>query len=190
MVLMSWLVVQRSESAFTATTGNTANNLTTGSVILADNDGGSALFNVNGILPAQVETRCIEVTYSGSITPTVPIRIYGGYADGPDAGTTVESTLAPYLALTIEMGAAATTCASIGSPTTIFNASLPGASTGMLDAFTTTNSTYASGLSTGWTPTGGSSTMRPFRITMTLSNDNNAQNKAAEPAFTWEARSA
>ena len=67
-------------SAFTATTSNTGNQVSTGSVALSDTDGGSAsLFDEtstgNGVMSAsESRTNCIRVTYNGSVDSLV--RLY------------------------------------------------------------------------------------------------------------------
>jgi hypothetical protein len=78
---------------FSATTQNTGNEISTGTVALVDNDGGSAQFNVANATPGQSWTRCIKVTYNGSI-PAV-VRRYRTGGTGP---------LGPYLNVTITQG--------------------------------------------------------------------------------------
>jgi hypothetical protein len=56
---------------FTATTQNAGNEISTGTVALADNDAGSALLNITGAKPGDSWTRCIKVTYNGSLPATV-----------------------------------------------------------------------------------------------------------------------
>ena len=54
---------------FTATTQNSGNEITSGTVELADNDSGSALYNTTGVRPGDTTSRCIETTYTGSFLP-------------------------------------------------------------------------------------------------------------------------
>jgi hypothetical protein len=183
------LVVSRSESAFSSTTGNSGNTLSTGSVVLSDNDSGGALFNVSGLIPGQVTTRCIEVTYSGSMAPSGAVRLYGAYVDGPDANATADSALADYLDLRIELGNSGVTCSSTFAGSTLFDSTTPTASAGTMTAFTSSYDDWASGLSTTWSPPANSNLTRAFRITATVRDDNGAQARTAEPAFTWEVRS-
>lgn len=182
LLVVSWLVIERSTSAFSATTANGANHLATGSVVLGDDDGGTALWNATEMTALQSEQRCIEVTYNGSLTPASAIRIYGTYVDGPDAGTSADSALGPYLNMAVEAGAVGASCATF-TGTTIASA------TGTFAAFASGHGDYTNGIATGWTPVGGSGESRAFRITLTVADDNLAQGKVAEPAFTWEARS-
>jgi hypothetical protein len=79
--------------AFSATTQNSGNEISTGTVALGDNDAGSAMFQTTNAEPGQTWTKCIKVTYTGSIEADVV-----GYmrsAPGP---------LSPYLALKLERG--------------------------------------------------------------------------------------
>ena len=151
--------------------------LVTGSVVLTDDDAGSALFTVSAMSAGQSETRCITVKYEGTSTASA-VRLYGASAT---------STLSPYLDLVVKRGGAGSTCAAQGTLTTIFDAATPAASAGTLQAFTTNHSGYASAINTGWTPAVLNET-RAFVITFTVKDDNNAQNKTAQPSFTWEVR--
>jgi hypothetical protein len=62
---------------FTASTQNTGNELTAGTVSISDNDAGQAMFNVNGARPGDSWTRCIKVTYTGSLPSDVHLN-FGG----------------------------------------------------------------------------------------------------------------
>jgi hypothetical protein len=79
--------------AFSATTQNAGNEITTGTVALSDNDVGQALFAINNAEPGDSWTRCIKVSYSGSVEAEV--RSYMTQANGP---------LLPYLRMTAERG--------------------------------------------------------------------------------------
>ncbi len=61
-------------AAFTATTENTGNQITAGTVQLTDNDGDAALYVRNGVGPGNVTQRCIRVTYGGTLPSSV--RLY------------------------------------------------------------------------------------------------------------------
>jgi hypothetical protein len=78
---------------FSATTQNSGNEISTGTVALTDNDAGSALLNVTGAKPGDSWTRCIKVSYNGSLPADVRYYVTGGA--GP---------LAPYLHLTLVQG--------------------------------------------------------------------------------------
>ena len=78
---------------FSATTQNSGNELTAGTVAISDNDGGAAMFNVRGARPNDSWTRCIKVTYTGSLPADV--KLYTRDVIGP---------LAEYLNLQIIQG--------------------------------------------------------------------------------------
>ena len=72
----SFIVWSASDAAFSGTTTNAGNSVTAGVVSVSDDDAGTALFNVTGAVPGSPQTRCINVTYTGSTTsdPWVPLR--------------------------------------------------------------------------------------------------------------------
>lgn len=78
---------------FSATTQNAGNEISAGTVVLSDNDAGSAMFNVTNAKPGETWTRCIKILYSGSLPAAVKIYELGG--QGP---------LSPYLKLKLEQG--------------------------------------------------------------------------------------
>lgn len=78
---------------FSATTQNAGNEISSGTVALSDNDAGSAQFNITGAKPGDSWTRCIKVSYNGSLPADVRIYELGG--GGP---------LSPYLTLKLEQG--------------------------------------------------------------------------------------
>jgi hypothetical protein len=81
---------------FSATTQNAGNEISTGTVSLSDNDGGSAMFNIANAKPGESWTRCIKVSYAGTLPADV--HMYLKDATGP---------LATYLSLTIKQGSQA-----------------------------------------------------------------------------------
>ncbi len=165
----SVLVVQGSGAAFTATTGNSANTLSAGTVVLSDNDSGVRMFDYAALNGGQVVARCINVSYSGTLG--ADIRLHG----------TATGSLANGLAMTVEAGAGSTSadCTGFSSTGTIF--------TGTLASFASTKNSYANGI-TGFTATGGVTTTKSYRITMTVSNDSSYQGTSATADFAWEAQ--
>ncbi|HEX2085162.1 MAG TPA: SipW-dependent-type signal peptide-containing protein, partial [Solirubrobacteraceae bacterium] len=81
-------------SAFSSTTSNTGNQFQTGSVTLTDNDSGSAMFNMTGLGPNDTASKCITVSYTGTLTSNV--RLYGA--------TTAGNGLNAYLDLKVTRG--------------------------------------------------------------------------------------
>lgn len=78
---------------FSATTQNSGNEISAGTVVLSDNDAGSAMFNVTNAKPGETWTRCIKISYSGTLPSTIHIYQLGG--QGP---------LSSYLKLKLEQG--------------------------------------------------------------------------------------
>jgi len=78
---------------FSATTQNSGNEISSGTVVLGDNDAGSSLFNITGAKPGDSWTRCIKVTYNGSLPAQV--HLYMQNTTGP---------LAKYLNLVMTQG--------------------------------------------------------------------------------------
>ncbi len=78
---------------FSATTQNSGNEISSGTIAISDNDAGSAMFNITNAKPGDSWTRCIKVLYSGSLPADVKLYEVGG--GGP---------LSPYLKLKLEQG--------------------------------------------------------------------------------------
>jgi predicted ribosomally synthesized peptide with SipW-like signal peptide len=169
-------------SAFSSTTTNSGNQFTAGSVTIADNDAGVAMFNnVTGGKPATTIQRCIKVTYSGSLDSDV--KLYTADATfGP---------LATYVDATVEKGTfpgappAGFSCTGFvaDSGGTIY--------TGTLANFRATYNSYATGLSaypgaaTKWV----ANDTLVYRFSYTVQDTNSAQGLAtASHSYTWEAR--
>ncbi len=60
-------------SAFSSQTDNPGNSVTSGTVVLSDNDAGSALYKLTNAKPGDSQTSCIKVTYSGSLDASVKV---------------------------------------------------------------------------------------------------------------------
>jgi hypothetical protein len=172
LVVSGALIWQGSQAAFTAQTDNGVNNWDSGKVVLSDNDGGVALFNATGLVPGDTGTRCINVEYDGDVAADVELYV-----------SSSTGTLAPYIDLTVEAGTGATdaACTSFAplSPVSTFS--------GTLASFASTHSSFATGFDT-WAPSTPGS-VRSYRFTYTLQDDNLAQDKSASATFLWEARS-
>ncbi len=164
-------VLQTSRAAFTASTDDGANNWTTGSVALTDDDGGSVMFNATNLAGGASLSKCIVVTYSGSLTTGVAVKLHGTASGG----------LGEYLDLTVDEGTGGTfaSCAGFTANSTIY--------TGEVDDFATDHSGWANGLATGWSPN-ANPTSRVFRFTVTVQSDNAAQSQTASATYTWEAQ--
>jgi predicted ribosomally synthesized peptide with SipW-like signal peptide len=174
-------VIGMSWAAFSSTTGSPNNVFAAGTVNLGDNDAGSYMYNVSNQKPGDTVTRCIKVTYTGSLAATVKV-----YASAV-------GTLGTYVDLTVTTGT--------GNPTfpdcSGFTAdSGPALYTGTLKGFADTYNNYDTGLVDNPGATASSWATNDsvvYRLTLTL-QDNNLANGGATPlstglhSFTWEAR--
>ena len=120
-------------SAFSSQTDNPGNVVTAGSVDLADNDDGSALYALTAAKPGDSATSCIEVSYTGTLDSTVKL-----YTPGPIGD------LGPYVDLTIEPGTQASpSFPSCGDFTPDAGGAL---FDGTLASFAAAHSSFANGL--------------------------------------------
>jgi hypothetical protein len=174
-ILIALLVVTSSRAAFVAQNENTTNQVTSAAISLSDTDSGTAMFNVPTLMPGTTEERCIDVTYTGTVDPTA-IKLY---RSGAPTGT-----LAPYLDLTIQVGADSTpafgNCTGFVSAGTLY--------TGTLANFASSHTGYVNGL-TAWDPTGTPSPdTRTFRFALSVQDNNAAINLTSTFGFSWETR--
>lgn len=143
-------------SAFTSQADNDSNRVSAGTVVLADNDGGTApLYDITNAKPGSTQTpSCIRVSYTGSLDATV--KLYTPSTIG---------ALGPEVNLKIEAGTQASpsypSCTGFSAETTLFDAAL-----------STFPTTYAGGVSdfpgvvaTKWV----SGDAVVYRVTATLS---------------------
>jgi hypothetical protein len=165
-------------SAFSATTGNPGNQFSAGTVALADNDAGAALVSLPAnARPGDSSTRCIRVSYSGSLAAQV--RLYASVSGG----------LADHLTLTVTRGTQASpsfpACTGFtadsgnygyGANGDVYQGKLSGLPAG-----------YASGIAdpaASWS----NGDARTYRYTVTVDNTPAAQGLTASATFNWEAR--
>ena len=168
-------------SAFSSTTSNTGNSFAAGTVYIGDNDAGSAMYSVSNQKPGDTLTKCIKVTYTGSLDSSVKL-----YASAVD-------TVGTYVSLTVTPGT--------GSPTfpgcTGFTAASGGAIyTGTLKGFADTYNSHANGLAldVGATSTWVTNDSVVYQFTLTMLDNNSANGgsggalTSGSHSFTWEAR--
>ncbi len=171
------VVWQASYSAFSAPTSNPSSNWAAGSVVLADDDANTAMFNASNLKPGSTGTRCIAVTSTGSLPSAV--KLYG-------TGSATTNALSSYLTLAITQGSGG----SFGSCTG-FSPLASGASvySGTLAAFAASATGYSNGVG-NWAPTGSGSDTRVFQISYTFDSaaPNTTQGGTASIGFTWEAQ--
>jgi len=169
-------------SAFSSTTDNTGNTYAAGSVYLSDNDAGSAMYTVTNQKPGDTVTRCIRLTYTGSLDADV--KLYT---------TSSVNALGGYIDLTVEKGSMSTgttfsNCTGFSSESTIYS--------GTLSNFTTTKNSYANGIAAnpGAATKWATNDTLVYRFTLTLQDNNSANGGSGgalttgSHAFTWEAR--
>lgn len=195
LVLSLAVVWQSTAAAFTASTDSTGNSWQTGSVVLSDSDGGSALFDTtrDGVLgPLSTRSSCIRVDYTGSLPADIRLSV-----TTPAAAVT---TLDPYLVMSIERGqdvTAGTTVAadcsagftSTATPTFLYNTATASAGadqTLTMGALKTAAPDYTNGLVVGTAIP--QNTSLTFRITYFVKDDNSAQSTQTKATFTWEAQ--
>ena len=169
LLMLTVLIVTNSRAAFSDTTDNTTNTFASGSVVITDDDAGSALFTASAMTPGSPVVECITLTYSGTLTPA-DIRMYG----------TSSGTLAGYLDTTIEVGTGGAfgNCTGFTPSSTIY--------TGTLTNFSTTHTNWATGLATF--TAAANPTSRTLRFTVDVQNNPAAQGQSASADFTWEAQ--
>lgn len=165
----SLVIWQASYAAFTGSTTVSANSLAAGTVTLTQNSSGALFASIANLKPGDTGHACVEVDYTGSVTPSVPVSLYAANVTG--SGTAdVATSLARNVVFTSEI----TTADSTGTFTAPFT---PGDACEVLTGTTVlmngagklydlTSRTSTTGLSTGWTPAQGSK--RVFRFTWTL----------------------
>jgi hypothetical protein len=168
-------------SAFSSTTLSTGNSFAAGTVLIDDNDLGSAMLALPNAKPGDSDTSCITLTYTGTLDSSV--RLYG----------TISGGLAPYVNVTVTRGTdpspAFDSCTGFTPDGTNYIGSGNGVIyQGTLSAFPTT---YAAGLvdpTSGSPETWQTNEVHVYRFAVSLANDNGAQGQTSTAGFTWEAR--
>lgn len=166
-------VMQTSGAAFSGTTTSPGNSWRAGAVSLTDDASAAALFAVPALAPGHGGSRCITVTYGGSVAAAV--RLYVAAVDGTD--------VAAHLLLRVEDGPAAPSpaCAGFTAETTLFD--------GTLAAMAAAHRGHADGLG-DWAPD-AAARQRTYRFTYSLdpAAPDALQGATASAAFQWDARS-
>jgi len=168
-------------SAFNQTSASPGNSVATGTVVLGDNDAGSALLSLSNAAAGATATSCIKVTYTGTLPANV--RLYGAVG-----GT----GLASYLTLTITRGTfsgtpAAKSCTGFTADTTNYGSGAGIVYTGLLSAFPTTTAAAVlepkAAAPEEWT----TNETHGYKLTVTLGNNAAMSGKNATADFTWQA---
>ncbi len=178
MAVVGLMVVTASSAAFTASTENPDNAFDAATIALTDDDGGTAMFTVTDMVPGDVATGCITVTYTGTADP-LEVKLYqNAYSetDGAADGATLDA------ALTFDIDQVndctlQTKLADLDVGTLLANAA---------------HADYASGVATGWDPASGTSNESfLFTATFTPSGSSATDNTrigdtVSNLIFTWE----
>lgn len=186
IALVSVLIIGQSRAVFTASTSNPDNAFSAATISLTDDDGDVAMFSVPPtMVPGDVATGCIAVTYTGTADPA-PVRIYlNAYTetDGatPADGATLDS------ALTFDIDGV--------DDCTARNVTIPGVASAVtleagLDAYTD----YANSLDALWDPPaspGGATVSYLFEATFAPAASSAIDNTrigdtVSNLTFTWE----
>ena len=174
VLLTGALIMTASSAAFFDTTENSGNTWSAGTVILTDDDPGSAMFTVTNMSPLVPVIECIVVTYSGTMLPS-DVNLYG-----VSGGTGLDA----YLDVIVEEGTGGifgdcSDGAGFSATSTIF-------ATNTLNNFATNHTNFANGVG-AWNPAANPES-RVYRFTVTLQDNNLAQGLNATATFTWEAQ--
>ncbi len=171
--------------SFRATSPNTGNRIESGTVAITANDSGSALFNLTGMRPGDSTSRCLIVTYTGTLQSEV--RLYG---------TTSGTGLDPYLDLKVTRGTYSPSTPAYGSCTNFVADAADYLAQGAGVIYNGTLEGYADNYSSGTVdPLSGAkeswytNESHVFRFEITVQDaPPAAQGLNATQTFTWEAR--
>jgi hypothetical protein len=175
VLLTGALVMDRTRAAFVADTANPASDWAAGTVEISDDDSGTALFSVSGLLPGDSGEQCIVVTYVGTLSAAV--RLYAGSVTG---------SLGPYLALDVEeatvggnVGSFSGGCGAF-SGTSIYSGTVAGLSASAYD--------FDHGVGTFAPASSGEYRVYRFSYTLDAATPDTQQGAGADTTITWEAR--
>ena len=169
LLMLTVLVVTRSEAAFSDTTSNASNSFSTGSVVLTDDDLGATMFTAATLTPGVPQIECITVTYSGTLVPA-DIRLYAVTA----------GALNVYLDTSIDVGTGGVfgDCSGFVPVAKLY--------TGTMQNLGTSHVDWASGIATYTATTNPQSVT--VRFTVDVQDDINAQGQSSTADFIFEAR--
>jgi hypothetical protein len=176
-------------SAFSSTTSNESNDFATGSVTLTDNDSEAAMFDLSNAVPGDTVSKCIRVSYSGTLTSSV--RLYGSVTGG--------NGLNQYLDLKVTRGSfpgtppANMACTDFAADSVTYSGGNGAGANGVM--FNSRMNSYPTtwtagivdapdGTAEAWT----NPESHVYKLDVTVANDNSAANKTHQQTFTWEAR--
>jgi hypothetical protein len=175
-------------SMFTSTQDAGSNSFATGTVVIGDNDGSTAMLAISGGMPGVFDEGCITVDYGGTLPATV--KLYGNQtaASAPSLGQ--------YLDLQVTRGTFSSApsfdaCGTFTPDGTDYVGAGNGVIyNGTLAGFDGAHTNFASGLTDPsasaevWT----ASETHVYRIRVTVQNNAAAAGLNVTQTFTWEAQ--
>jgi predicted ribosomally synthesized peptide with SipW-like signal peptide len=183
-VLVGWGLGPDVLAIFTSTKTVSSNTVSTGTISLTDNDGGTAMLSLNNAKPGDRDTACINVTYTGSLPASV--RMYDTVS-----GTGLEG----YVDLTVTRGTISSgafdSCTNFTPDNYNYNFYWPVGVEyqGSLAAYPTTYSSAIVDLdTTGATETWTTNEVHAYKFQVTVGDVNAAAGKNVTVDFTFEAR--
>ena len=167
-------------SAFSSTTSNSGNTFTAGTVAIGDNDVGGVMFNLSNQKPGVTTSKCIKVTYTGSLDSTV--KMYT--PSTPGAG-------AQYINLTITPGTQTTSTFPDCNSSTFTPVTGAPTFSGTVQSFDTAHTSFSNGFASN--PLNGTKWVTNdalvYKIDMSVQDNNAAQNATSGSIqFNWEAQ--
>lgn len=159
--------------AFSSSTQNPASAFSIGTVTIADNDTGTALYSLTNVIPEEPNDRCIKVTYTGNLGASV--KVYRGSLSG---------SLGPYVTLTVTKGTGDNpTCADFSAGTDVYS--------GTLSAFPASSGGALALTNAASSATWSANNAVTYRFRVEVVNNTAAQNlSTGTHAFTWESTEA
>lgn len=179
LILSAVIIWQASYATFSRTTDNPGNTFSSGTVSLTDDDNdGTAMFAVSGLVPSNSGSTCIKVSYGGNVA-SAGVKLYIKPLDL----TAASADIAPYLKLTVERGTGGSfkNCAGFTPAETVTPAIT-------LDTFAADHDSYADGFGS-WAPATAADAVYKFSYVFDAAAPNSAMGKTAEVTFTWETQS-
>ena len=82
-------------SAFSATTSNPGNQFQAGTVSISDNDAGAAMYNILAAAPGSTTSKCIKVTFDGTLPSAVKLYTAAGITGLPASSQYIDLTITP-----------------------------------------------------------------------------------------------
>jgi predicted ribosomally synthesized peptide with SipW-like signal peptide len=179
LVVLVGLIAVGSFAAFTATTTNSGNDISSGTVAISQHSTATTLYNVSGQKPGQSTQRCVRVTYTGSLASSVKLYISSGAVSN---GTLYN--------IQVERGSGLTAPAADMNCTGFTQTSVA-SGPATLGTFPTTYATGVDGKAAAAAWNQNDAVDYRFTITQnddTTANAHTAVTSAGSHTFTWEAR--